>query len=169
MITRAGSDAPCTRPCQSQKGLTSTCKSCPLLLLLLLLLVLVLVLLRLLHHGPPPSLRCPPCPGPGPGPGRPTPQILTRTSRHTRLDNLVRPSSAVLHPGSSTSTLGINPIHAFFFCTYIRKAGLPGKGGTWDPTDVWASYQAAPSLLILSCQALSTAFTIQFIGGSLRR
>jgi hypothetical protein len=65
-----------------------------------------------------------------PGPSRSTPQSLTRTSRHTRLDNLVRPPSAVLqHPGSSTSTLGINPspIHAFFFCTYIRRPGLPAR------------------------------------------
>jgi hypothetical protein len=103
MITRAGSDAPCSRPCQSQKGLSSTCKSNHVLCCC----CCCCGCCGCCTHGSP-CLCCPPCPGPGPG--RPTPQILTRTSRHTRLDNLVRPSSAVLqHPGSSTSTLGINP------------------------------------------------------------
>jgi hypothetical protein len=88
----------------SQKGSSPTCKSCPLVLLLLFCAV----------TAPRPSLPVlPSLPWSwswSPGPGRPTPQILTRTSRHTRLDNLVRPSSAVLqHPGSSTSTLGIIP------------------------------------------------------------
>jgi hypothetical protein len=114
MISRAGSDAPCTRPCQCQKGSSPTCKSPNhVLWCCCCCCCCCCSSLRLLHHGPP-CLRCPPCPCPGPGlgpgPGRPTPQILTRTSRHTRLDNLVRPSSAVLqHPGSSTSTLGIIP------------------------------------------------------------
>lgn len=62
------------------------------------------------------------------------------------------------HPGNSSSTLGINTFHAFFFCTAasLQEAGL--LAGVVD-TGLRAPYQAVPSLLILSCQALPTTLS----------
>ncbi len=103
------------------------------------------------------NLNCPPSWPSGPQAFQnPKPTVYLHVSRHSRLDILVQPLFSCAAASWLRPQLMDQSIHAFFFCnTHPQVGGLP----RWHlrSTDVRASYQAVPSLLISACQALPTA------------